>query len=327
MEYHLLVLILALLVDRLAGDPDWLWRRVPHPVVLLGHAISFLDESWNLESDSAETRRTKGVAAILSLLVLSVLIGAFLSAVLGHLGLAGGVLEVLFVAVLLAQRSLADHVSAVASALKSEGISGGRRAVAMIVGRDPESLDEGGICRAAIESLAENFSDGVVAPALWFGLFGLPGLLAYKMLNTADSMIGHKSERHLDFGWAAARLDDAANWPAARISALLVSGAAFAKLGRKAALRALECAFRDAGLHRSPNAGWPECAMAGALHLSLAGERTYAGVVVREPRLNAIGRFAATSNDIHIAIGLFRAACTMLVLVATGLLIILSALS
>ncbi len=326
MEHYLPVLFLALLADRLIGDPDWMWRRIPHPVVLFGHAIGALDAAFNRERDQPATRRARGAAVLAVLLILSVFVGALLSALLEELGLVGFVAEAAIVAVFLAQRSLAEHVSAVASGLRGEGISGGRRAVARIVGRDPDRLDGAGICRAAIESLAENFADGVVAPALWYALFGLPGLLAYKMLNTADSMIGHRTARHQDFGWAAARLDDAANWPAARLSALLIALAAWGRSGWQAAMRALNAAFRDAGLHRSPNAGWPECAMAGALRLSLAGERVYAEVVVREPRLNAAGRFAATAADIDRAIGLFWASCNALAVLVLGLIFIFVAL-
>ena len=221
-------------------------------------------------------------------------------------------MEIAIVAIMLAQKGLADHVTRVAKELRKDGLAGGRLAVSLIVGRDPESLDESGICRAAIESLAENFSDGVVAPAFWYAIFGLPGLLAYKMLNTADSMIGHKSSRHRDFGRAAARLDDAANWPAARLTALIIAVAAAFTRGRQASGRALRAALMDAGLHRSPNAGWPECAMAGAVGLALAGERNYDGVVVREPMLNAVGRRTAHPTDIDTAIRVFYAGCSVL---------------
>jgi len=313
MEYHFLILIFALLLDRYFGDPDWLWQRVPHPVVLYGRVIGRLDDMVNRDRDHSELRRRNGVLVLAFLLVLSVLIGVLLSAIFDRLGWAGMFAEIPVVAVFLAQKSLTEHVLAVASVLKADGLDGGRRAVARIVGRDPDSLDEAGVCRAAIESLSENFADGVVAPAFWYALLGLPGLLAYKMLNTADSMIGHRSERYQDFGWAAARLDDAANWPASRLSALLIATGAFFVSGAVAAKRAFNAAFRDAGLHRSPNAGWPECAMAGALRLSLAGERIYGGVVVREPRLNASGRHAATVTDIEKAVAVFGSSCTVLI--------------
>ncbi len=315
MVEHLIILTLALLVDRVTGDPERLWRRIPHPVVLFGHAIGFVDRALNNEHDPAQVRRTRGVSAIAALLVLSALLGVLIGWLLDPLGTAGLAIEVILVSVLLAQRSLADHVSAVAVALKTNGLAGGREAVSRIVGRDPETLDAAGICRAAIESLAENFSDGVVAPAFWYALFGLPGLFAYKMLNTADSMIGHKSPRHRAFGWAAARLDDWANWPAARISAGLIAVAALLRSGPTAARRAVGCVLRDAGLHRSPNAGWPECAMAGALDLSLAGERRYSGVVVREPRLNPAGRYQAETGDVGSALAVFWMACTALAVV------------
>lgn len=323
MERHLFVLIFALLLDRFFGDPDWLWQRVPHPVALYGQMIGRLDDMVNRDRDRPDIRRRKGVLVLAFLLVLSVLIGVLLSAIFDRLGWAGVLAEILVVAVFLAQKSLAEHVSAVASALKADGLEGGRRAVARIVGRDPDSLDEAGVCRAAIESLSENFADGVVAPAFWYALLGLPGLMAYKMLNTADSMIGHRSERHQDFGWAAARLDDVANWPASRLSALLIAIGAFFVYGATAAKRAFNAAFRDAGLHRSPNAGWPECAMAGALRLSVAGERIYAGVVVREPRLNAPGRHAATVTDVERAVVVFQSSCNVLI----GALIVAAMLS
>lgn len=322
MEHHLLVLIFALMLDRVVGDPDRLWRYVPHPVVLFGGAIGFLDRTINRDGDRPSVGRRKGLVVLFVLLMLGITVGALLSLLFDRMGWAGLVAEIIVVAVFLAQRSLAEHVSAVASGLVSDGLNGGRRAVARIVGRDPESLDEAGVSRAAIESLAENFADGVVAPAFWFVLLGLPGLLTYKMLNTADSMIGHKSDRYLYFGWAAARLDDVANWPAARLSAMLIAIGAYFKLGVAGAKRALQASFRDAGLHRSPNAGWPECAMAGALRLSVAGERIYAGVVVREPRLNAPGRHAVTGTDIDRAIGVFEAACNVLVAMLFGLLIV-----
>ncbi len=327
MVEHLIILALALLLDRFVGDPGWLWRRVPHPVVLFGHAIGLADRTLNVDSDPQSVRRMRGVAAMAGLLVLSVLLAAVIGALLDPLGPFGLAVELVLVAILLAQRSLADHVSAVADGLISGGLAGGREAISLIVGRDPESLNEHGICRAAIESLAENFSDGVVAPAFWYALFGLPGLFAYKMLNTADSMIGYKNARHGAFGWAAARLDDWANWPAARMSAGLIAAASLIMNGTGAARRSVGCALRDAGLHRSPNAGWPECAMAGALNLSLAGDRRYGGVLVREPRLNPAGRYRLNPQDIRAALRLFWAACSALTLLVVLLFLIATTIS
>jgi adenosylcobinamide-phosphate synthase len=193
----------------------------------------------------------------------------------------------------------------------------------MIVGRDPEALDEAGVSRAAIESLAENFSDGIVAPAFWYAVFGLPGLMAYKLLNTADSMIGHLNDRHRHFGRAAALLDDAANWPASRISAVLIATGAGVVKGRAAMKRAMKAALSDSGLHRSPNAGWPEAAMAGALDLALAGPRRYGGELVMEPSLNASGRGNAGSAEIEVAIKVFHKACDSLAVVVAVLMIFL----
>jgi adenosylcobinamide-phosphate synthase len=210
---------------------------------------------------------------------------------------------------LLAQRSLHEHVGDVAQAL-DVSLEEGRKAVARIVGRDVSQLDAAGVSRAAIESLAENFSDGVVAPALWLALAGLPGALAYKALNTADSMIGHRTARHAAFGWASARLDDLANLPASRLSAALLALASFALPGASAR-RASETALRDAEKHLSPNAGWPEAAMAGALGLSLGGPRTYGMLAVPGAYLGD-GRRCATSADIRIALRLYRRAAFIL---------------
>ena len=306
---HLAILLIALVLDRIVGDPDWIWRRISHPVVFFGHAIGFADRRFNRSSDPDPTRRRNGFASIAALLAVAALAGWALSTLFARLGVVGFVLEVVVVAVFLAQKSLADHVLAVAAGLRENGLDGGRRAVSMIVGRDPEALDHAGISRAAIESLAENFSDGIVAPALWYAVLGLPGLMAYKMLNTADSMIGHYTDRHREFGRGAAKLDDLANWPAARLSALLVAAGAGLVSGRRAMQRAVECALTDSGLHRSPNAGWPEAAMAGGLGVALAGPRSYGGERVMEPSLNAAGSGRSGPADIDRALAVFHRAC------------------
>ena len=312
MSETLFILFLALVLDRLVGDPDALWRRVPHPVVLFGRAIGAMDRLFNEKRLSAETRRFNGAAGIAVLLAASVFLGLVLHRLLATLGLFGMAVEIAVVAVFLAQKSLHDHVRAVSIGLREGGIEGGRQAVSMIVGRDPATLDEPAICRAGIESLAENFSDGVVAPALWYALLGLPGLFAYKMLNTADSMIGHKNAKYLDFGWASARLDDLANWPAARLSILFIAAGAYICKGRAAARAAVGSALRDAGLHRSPNSGWPEAAMAGAVGIGLAGPRIYGGTRVDEPMMNASGRTVAGVADIDLSLRIFSAACAVL---------------
>jgi adenosylcobinamide-phosphate synthase len=281
------VLALALILDALLGEPDWLWRRVTHPAVLLGRLTDWLEGRLN----AGENRRAKGVLAVLGLAVAAAVPAALLSA-----EAFGGVFEVLGAAVLLAQRSLVDHVRAVADGLRVS-LEEGRRAVARIVGRDPETLNGPGVARAAIESAAENFSDGVVAPAFWFLVAGLPGMAVYKAVNTADSMIGHRSERFREFGWAAARLDDLLNWIPARLA-----GAAICLVGGGRA--AFAVMRRDARLHRSPNAGWPEAAMAASLGLALAGPRVYGGLVTDDPFLNAGGRRLANPQDIEEAVAL-----------------------
>lgn len=209
-------------------------------------------------------------------------------------------------------------MAAVAAALETDGLDGGRKAVSMIVGRDPETLDEAGVSRAAIESLAENFSDGVVAPAFWMVAAGLPGAAAYKAINTADSMIGHRTPRHARFGFAAARLDDLVNLPASRLTGLLLVVAAILMPGANPAA-GWAAIWRDAHRHRSPNAGWPEAAMAGALGLALAGPRVYGGDLVDDALMGEGGRREATAADIRRALRLFRIADWLLIALIGGL--------
>lgn len=312
MEIKLIILSLALIFDRVVGDPPLLWQKVPHPVVLFGRAISWGEKRFNDRSLPDATRRRNGVWLVVALVAGCILIGLALENLLPVAGTAGAVAEVIVVAVLLAQKSLADHVGAVAQGLREEGIEGGRKAVSMIVGRNPEQLDEGGVSRAAIESLAENASDGVVAPALWFLVAGLPGLFAYKFINTADSMIGHLNERYRYFGWFAAKLDDVANYIPARLTGLLAAGAAAFCKDKAAGRAALGTMWRDARLHRSPNAGWPESAFAGALGLALAGPRQYGEEKVDEPMLNAAGKRDADAGDIDAALHLFWATMSLM---------------
>ncbi|NNM72862.1 adenosylcobinamide-phosphate synthase CbiB [Enterovirga aerilata] len=303
-----LVLLLALVLDALIGDPDRVWRRLPHPVAWFGALVALLDRMLNRESWSAETRRTAGILSVAALLGAAFVPALLLEAALRAIP-AGDVLVALIASVFLAQRSLHAHVRRVREAFAEGGLPAARRAVSMIVGRDPERLDEAGVARAAIESTAENFSDGVVAPAFWFALLGLPGLVAYKAINTADSMIGHLSVRHRDFGWAAARLDDLLNLVPARLAGFLLAAAAWTVRGSPG--EAARVMLRDAGIHRSPNAGWPEAAMAGALRLALGGPRIYAAGPVDEPFLNAPGRRDAGPQDISRALRVMAAACVL----------------
>lgn len=296
------MLALALILDGIFGEPDRIWRRVKHPVIWTGDLIEWLEARLN----RGRGRRLKGTLALVALLACVLPIPLLVSALP-----YGWVLEVLGAAILLAHRSLVDHVVAVAAGLRSS-LAEGRTAVSMIVGRDPETLDEHGVARAAIESAAENFSDGVVAPAFWFLVAGLPGIAAYKAINTADSMIGHKSERFRAFGWASARLDDVVNWIPARIA-----GAAISMAG--GGIRAWQCAMRDAGLHRSPNAGWPEAAMAASLGVALAGPRVYTTGPVDDPYMNPEGREDVTAADVDLAVSLLWRTWVVLVGIAVAL--------
>lgn len=317
MEIKLIILSLALLLDRFVGDPPQLWQRMPHPVVLFGKAISWGEKRWNNRNLAAAVLRRNGMWLTVGLVGVCVVLGLVLEFVLPFAGTAGAVAEILIVTVLLAQKSLADHVQAVALALREGGLEGGRRAVSMIVGRNPEHLDEGGISRAAIESLAENASDGIVAPAFWFLVGGLPGLFAYKMINTADSMIGHLNDRYRDFGRFAAKLDDVANYIPARLTGLLASLATAITKDRLSGREAFSVMRRDARLHRSPNAGWPESAFAGGLGLALAGPRQYGTEKVEGPMLNASGKRDANADDIDAALHLFWSTMSLM----TGLVI------
>jgi adenosylcobinamide-phosphate synthase len=300
----LLLVVAALILDAVIGDPDWLWRRLPHPVVWIGRLIGTLERRLNRADRSGLQRKLAGVVTVVLLVASAVVAGGVLEDVLEGTWY-WFMLKALIASTLIAQRSLYQHVARVRDAFSEAGLSGARQAVAMIVGRDPDRLDSAGVARAAIESAAENFSDGVVAPVFWLALLGLPGLIAYKAINTADSMIGHRSERYQDFGWAAARLDDFVNLVPARLSGLLVACAApFAGGSIANALRAMA---RDASKHRSPNAGWPEGAMAGALGIALAGPRVYAEGTVDDLYLNADGR-TATPDDIRRALRLLAAA-------------------
>jgi adenosylcobinamide-phosphate synthase len=247
------------------------------------------------------------MVAMIALIAGSVLIGWILHSLLAWVPL-GWIVEALLASTLIAQNSLYRHVARVAAALDKDGLAGGRAAVAEIVGRDPNSLDEAGVARAAIESLAENFSDGVTAPLFWGAIAGLPGVLAYKAINTADSMIGHRTPRHEDFGWAAARLDDFVNILPARLAGLVIAAASALLRGQP--VQALRAMWRDAPKHRSFNAGWPEAAMAGALGLALNGPRVYDGELVNDPWMGD-GRADATSFDIRNALGLYVVACAI----------------
>ncbi len=317
------LLLAALIIEAALGYPGRLYAWIGHPVTWIGALIAGLDRGLNRESASFAVRRLAGIAALailLSVTLVVVLVLLWLCRLAGTWALLP---LALLASTLLAQRSLHDHVADVAEGLERDGLSGGRKAVAMIVGRDPESLDEAGVARASIESLAENFSDGIVAPAFWLGLGGLPGAALYKATNTADSMIGHKSPRHLAFGWAAARLDDLVNLPASRLTALLLIISAM--LDRRAdASAAWRAVRRDAGRHRSPNAGWPEAAMAGALGLRLAGPRVYGAVRVEDGWMGD-GRAEANAADIRRALGLYRRSCLLLWgLAATGTALVLA---
>ncbi|MCJ8518780.1 adenosylcobinamide-phosphate synthase [Pseudorhizobium tarimense] len=308
---YVLLAFLALLTERLIGYPDWVYRAIGHPVTWIGRLITTLDTSLNRGGQEFTARKAAGVVALLVLLGVTVLVSGLIQK--SFLAVPFGLLVlVLITSTLPAQKSLESHVKAVADALDREGLQAGRSAVSMIVGRDPERLDEAAVCRATIESLAENFSDGIVAPAFWTAIAGLPGGAAYKAANTADSMIGHRTPRHEAFGWAAARFDDLVNLPASRLTGALFVAAAC--LVPAASPRdAIAAIRRDARFHRSPNAGWPEAAVAGALGIAIAGPRSYGGRMIDARFMGDGGRSDLTAADIRNALSLARVADGLLI--------------
>ena len=304
------ILLLAALLDAAFGDPVWLYRAVPHPVALIGRLIGWLDRRFNDPVDPETRRKRNGVIAVAALTAGAWMLGQELDDILRP-GLIGQAIEVILASSLIAQRSLYDHVAAVASALAKDGLSAGRAAVARIVGRDTAELDEAGVSRAALESLAENLSDAVTAPLFWGLIFGLPGLIVYKVINTADSMIGHRTPRHESFGWAAARFDDLLNLVPARLCGAVIVVAAVFVRGADSR-RGWQAMWRDAPKHRSPNAGWPEAALAGALGFAIAGPRRYHGVEESGAAyMGAGGRSNLTADDIRQGLRLFIAACAL----------------
>lgn len=279
------MLAVALLLDAVLGEPKWLWSRLTHPAVLMGRLVGFLDRKLN----TGPSRRLKGVLAAAALVLAGLIAGKLLA-------LPGTLVEILVAAVLIAQRSLTEHVAAVAKGLRSS-LEEGRQAVAMIVSRDTGAMTAPQAARSAIESGAENLSDGVIAPAFWFLIAGLPGLIIYKMVNTADSMIGYRNDRYRDFGWAAARLDDLLNLIPARLTGLMIAAAG-------GQLRHWRAIAGDARKHRSPNAGWPEAAMARALDTSLAGPRSYDGEMRDFAWVHAKGTKSASAETITRSVAL-----------------------
>lgn len=290
------LLLFAMLLDAALGEPKWLWAKLPHPAVLMGRAVGYCDARFNTGSQ----KRLNGIVTLIGLVFAAGLLGYLLS-------LLGGIVTIIIAAILLAQKSLAQHVSNVASGLRMS-LNEGRRQVAMIVGRDTRTMDQSAVARGAIESAAENLSDGVIAPAFWFLVGGLPGLLIYKIVNTADSMVGYRTEKHGDFGWAAARFDDLLNLIPARLTTILIALPA-------GVISHLKLIQKDARLHRSPNAGWPESAMARALNIALSGPRSYEGQMQNFPWVNGSGNRTPDATTIENAVAMLWKAWGVLLIV------------
>ncbi len=315
-----LLLLMGLALDWLIGDMRWLFKFLPHPVVIVGKLIGFLDRKLNREGRGDINRTVRGAVVCIFVTVTAAAAGWGVH-LLTRQHPSGWMAEVLLVAILVAQRSLAGRVRDVGQALGKNDLLKARDNLRHLVSRDPDKLDRHGVGRSALESLAENFSDAVVAPAFWFLLLGLPGLFAYKAINTMDSMIGYKTDRYLSFGMTAARLDDAVNWIPARMAGLIfVIGAGFAPGGNPA--RALKVMIRDAGKHASPNAGWPEAAMAGAFDMALGGPRVYAGGAKTESVWIGDGKARLEPGDVRRGLALFVIGCGLLWLLVAPLAIL-----
>ena len=309
------VVLAALLIDAVIGDPAWLYRRFPHPVVMLGKLTDLTERCLNRAS-CALLNFSAGLLAVAIVVGLAVGTAVALQRLVFDVFGYGWLMEALVASTLLAFRSLFDHAAAVARGL-DQSLAAGREAVSHVVGRDPQSLDEAGVARAAIESVAENFSDAVVVPIFWYAFAGLPGLFAYKAVNTLDSMLGHRTERYVYFGKAAARIDDALNFVPARLAGLLFVIAAWVTPGAsgRGAVRVM---FRDASKHRSPNAGWQEAAVAGALGFALAGPRRYPHEVVDDAWMGD-GRAELRADDIHASLRLYLVAGALLAIILFAL--------
>ena len=294
------ILLIALILDYLIGDPNKVWSKIPHPAVIMGKLISWFDYNFNFGS----ALKFKGIFAIFSLSIMACLIGQFI-----HLLPDYGLIELLITAILLAHNSLVKHVKDVLIGLNNS-LNEGRNAVACIVGRQTKDLDESNVSRAAVESAAENFSDAVIAPIFWYLLLGLPGLFLYKMTNTADSMIGYKSEKYLLFGFGAAKFDDLMNWIPSRICGTLMCAAYLSKSNFLIMLK-------DAKLHASPNAGWPEAAMASILNVALAGPRSYHGKLTHYEFINSSGRHDMDKTDINDALKVLNRSWLILIIIVS----------
>ena len=305
MNEHIFIILIALAIDGIWGDNHFFWKKINHPIKYFGKFIDWLDNEFNREEFSSNAKILNGAAVVVAMTFLAYLIGLFLEKLFLIFPFSI-IFEAIFVSVFIAARSLFDHVKAVNSSLIQEGLVGGRSKLSLIVGRDVSNLDFGGILRAAIESLAENFSDGVVAPILWYLIFGIPGLLIYKLINTADSMIGHKNSKYIDFGMFTARFDDLLNYVPARFSSVLIIIASF--ILREDFKSSIKITKEDHNKHSSPNSGWPESAMSGALGVSLGGLRIYEQEEVDEGIMNVSGERDIDDNHLTRSLWIYTTA-------------------
>lgn len=304
-DLRALILVLAIVLDWLIGDPKRLYRYISHPVQFMGELLMMIEGWLNVPGRPFRAQKVRGTIGFVLYLIVWVIVAIALTVIFDVIGVWGVACEIILACVLISGRSLYDHVRDVCDALKFKTDQEARQAVGQIVGRDTAALDAQGVARAAIESGAENLSDGFIGPVLFYLVGGLPGLFLYKATNTADSMIGYKTQRFLGYGWAAARFDDLLNWLPSRITGFMIVLFAFVFYGRGSQSHSVM--RRDASKHSSPNAGWPEAAMAGALGIAVAGPRVYKDMMKQDPWINARGRLDVGSEDIWQALRIMQA--------------------
>ena len=307
-----LKVLAACALDVVCGDPPWL----PHPVRLLGWAIGAYERMVLSHLTGKVSRYVAGSFLAVGLPVVSFFsVQWVISQAASINGYVGHAVWIFLGYTALAARDLADHAIGVYRALTAGSLEEARNAVSLIVGRDTATLSEPEVIRATIETVAESSSDGVIAPLLYLALGGPPLALAYKAVNTLDSLVGHPTEPYRYFGWASARLDDLMNWVPARVSGLCLVLAAGIRL--RTLTSAWQTFLRDGSKHTSPNSGWPEAAMAGALQIQVGGLNVYAGIPVEQPKLGeAIN--SLSPSQILLAVQLMAIASGIMLLILLG---------
>ena len=315
----LIVIFIAVIVDAIWGDDHWIWRKFKHPVALVGRFINFLDVEFNRNEFSESSRTFNGFIVI----IMSIIIIWFLSSIIEGLlfgNIIGNLILGLIISILLAGKSLFVHVKDIYDDFMRDDLDNAKINLSKIVSRKVDEYDESAITRGAIESLSENLSDGYVAPLFWLLIAGLPGIFIYKFINTADSMIAYKNDKYHNFGKCTAYLDDILNFIPARLSSLLQVFASFVL--KENWQQALLCIKQDASKSPSPNSGWPESAMAGALDISLGGDNFYDGELIKSDWINGSGEKIISFDFITRALWIYSTSIVIYLVFVTIFLLL-----